>query len=245
MPEELKAVKKPVYSEKLICHHPTISNSQVLMALGRSMLRFEGYLNDSPQREVEQSLIGKHIVLNQIFRARETGIAAISCKEPTLFSNHKVSLYVTISVADDSEDHLPVLQRLKEWSADPLLTERISQADFLQIYSALKGDTLPNVAKEYVHHRFAIETNSEIARHYAKRFVTDMKKFTSRVEFRNVTKRSKFVNAKSYVNLLSLGLEKGTMLEMRALGPDSGSVMAGLEESIQASIQAYNRHLAH
>lgn len=64
-------------------------------------------------------------------------------------------------------------------------------------------------------------------------FVSAAKSSRSRVRVRNVTTDSKWVDAKSILGVLTLGVEKDHEIELTAEGPDEAETVARIGELIR------------
>lgn len=63
-------------------------------------------------------------------------------------------------------------------------------------------------------------------------FVAEAARFSSMVQVRNATTESAWVDAKSILAVLTLGVEPGHEVEIRAQGPDEGAAAAALRTLI-------------
>lgn len=63
-------------------------------------------------------------------------------------------------------------------------------------------------------------------------FVREAGRFTSRIQVRNATRNSPWVNAKSILSVLTLGVEQHHEIEIQAHGPDEAQAAAELQKLI-------------
>ena len=66
----------------------------------------------------------------------------------------------------------------------------------------------------------------------AARFVSKANEFTSDIQVKNVTNNSKWVNAKSIISVLLLGVEKDHEIEIIAEGEDEAEAMKQIVELV-------------
>jgi len=63
-------------------------------------------------------------------------------------------------------------------------------------------------------------------------FVNEAAKFASKIQVRNATTNSAWVDAKSILSVLTLGVEQNHEIEITAEGPDEAQAAAALEQLI-------------
>ena len=67
----------------------------------------------------------------------------------------------------------------------------------------------------------------------AARFVSKANEFTSDIQVKNVTNNSKWVNAKSIISVLLLGVEKDHEIEIIAEGEDEAEAVKQIVELVK------------
>jgi len=66
-------------------------------------------------------------------------------------------------------------------------------------------------------------------------FVKEATGHASKVTLRNLTQRTPWVDAKSILGVLTLGVDQGHEIEMQVEGPDEEQALAALEALIRAN----------
>lgn len=86
-------------------------------------------------------------------------------------------------------------------------------------------------------HNIRLTVLNEVGLHArpAAEFVKQASKFVSTVQIRNLTRRSNWVDAKSILAVLTLGVEKGHEIEIRVEGLDEQSAILPLKEIIESA----------
>ncbi|AMO57642.1 hypothetical protein GZ77_14085 [Endozoicomonas montiporae] len=242
-------ITKPIYSQSLICHHPTSDNPEVLKGFALAMLKGEGYYsNDQGQSEFYEELLdGERILMTTVTEASHTGIAVVTTRSPVKYltedmetgtiEEKTISLFVAVSVTREDTNFLSLLNKIQSWNDDKLLTDRLGQATFNDVWANISGEKmLPNVASEYIYHKLSVTSEQQSLIQNAKFFASRVRKLDSKVEIRNASKGAKFVNAKSFTGLLSLTVSTGHQIEMRVLGTQADS-----EEAVAILKQAMHK----
>jgi phosphotransferase system HPr (HPr) family protein len=85
---------------------------------------------------------------------------------------------------------------------------------------------------------FTIQVTNEVGLHArpAAIFVQQAGKYQAKITLRNATTSSNWVNAKSILSVLTLGVEKDHEVELQADGPDEGQAIEGLVNLIQSGL---------
>ncbi|MET4696810.1 HPr family phosphocarrier protein [Endozoicomonas lisbonensis] len=236
-------VKKPVWDQALLCHHINTVNPVTLKAISETLLRAEGYLSADHDIEREEILVGKHIVLVKITGAKHTGVGVVTTNSIVPYKEQSAVLFATIAFAGDEDEDISICDRIFEWSSDPILAERVLNADIAEAIDNVMGVApLPRAPSEYLYHEFKVNASPGVIRHFAQNFATQMKGIDARIEFRNRTAGSKFVNGKSYLSILKLNLKTGNDVEMRAIGNQSAEAVIALQRGIYAARNSQRRH---
>ena len=66
--------------------------------------------------------------------------------------------------------------------------------------------------------------------------VNEVKKYTSKIEVKNLDKNSPLVSAKSLMKIVALGVTKGTRLRFVATGDDAQQALDGIGAAIEAGL---------
>ncbi|WP_373690720.1 HPr family phosphocarrier protein [Endozoicomonas sp. ISHI1] len=101
---------------------------------------------------------------------------------------------------------------------------------------AARGNGCAAPAKEVLSRAFTILNPNGIHTRPAKVFVSTIKRFDSRIEVSNPDKSDAFINGKSLMKLLSLGITRGSTIEVKACGPDAHEAMDALEQVINQEL---------
>ena len=72
----------------------------------------------------------------------------------------------------------------------------------------------------------------------AARFVQAASAYASQVRVRNLTHSTAFVNAKSILSVLTLGVEQGHEIELQVEGTDEEQALAGLATLIRSNFES-------
>ena len=88
-------------------------------------------------------------------------------------------------------------------------------------------------------HRQSILVTNKVGLHArpASEFVKEASRFTSQIQIRNLTTGSDWINAKSIISLLSLGVERGHKIEICAQGNDEQAALQALIHLIQSDFK--------
>jgi phosphotransferase system HPr (HPr) family protein len=84
--------------------------------------------------------------------------------------------------------------------------------------------------------RVVIRNPSGLHARPAAAFVRAAGRYRSSITIRNVTADRPAVDAKSILGVLTLGVERGTEVEITAKGEDAESAIHGLREAIEAGL---------
>jgi phosphotransferase system HPr (HPr) family protein len=69
----------------------------------------------------------------------------------------------------------------------------------------------------------------------AAKFVQTAARFQSEIEVANLTKATNFVNAKSVLKVLTLAVQQGNDISLRADGPDAEAALGTLRELVESN----------
>jgi phosphotransferase system HPr (HPr) family protein len=83
--------------------------------------------------------------------------------------------------------------------------------------------------------RVTLQVRTEVGLHArpAALLVQQAGRFHSQIALRNLTAQSAWVNAKSILSVLTLGVEKDQEIELEANGPDEGEAVAALSALVR------------
>jgi len=88
--------------------------------------------------------------------------------------------------------------------------------------------------------QLCVQVINEVGLHArpAAMFVNTASRFKSKIRVRNVTTDGKWVDAKSILSVLTLGVEKDHEIELTAEGPDEAEAVATIGELIRSDFAA-------
>jgi phosphotransferase system HPr (HPr) family protein len=66
-------------------------------------------------------------------------------------------------------------------------------------------------------------------------FVKSANKFQSKITVKNVSTDSKFIDAKSIISILTLGVQKGHQIQVTATGVDADEALRSLTELVESN----------
>jgi phosphotransferase system HPr (HPr) family protein len=84
--------------------------------------------------------------------------------------------------------------------------------------------------------RLVIQNPSGLHARPAATFVRVAGRYRSSITIRNVTADRPAVDAKSILGVLTLGVERGTEIEITAEGEDAEAALGGLREAVEAGL---------
>jgi len=67
-------------------------------------------------------------------------------------------------------------------------------------------------------------------------FVQRSARFRSAITLRNLSRNGKEVNAKSIMDVLTAGVEKGSLIQILATGPDAAEAVASLSDLVKSGM---------
>ena len=224
---------KPVLSESLIRCRIFAETAFGLKAVAASVLNASGYVSDQGEQALAQanvSFLGNDIALISTSVAEHTGISLVIPESPVLFAQRKVSMLIAIAAKD--QQYLSVLKEFARWGTVEHLAEKLNDISSAELLKAASGEGWPEPKQLKLVREFVIYNANGLHARPGKVFVSTLKPFEAKVEVRNTAKSYDYVNGKSIMKLLSLGVTKGATIEVKALGADAAQALDALEKAI-------------
>ncbi|KEQ17665.1 fused PTS fructose transporter subunit IIA/HPr protein [Endozoicomonas numazuensis] len=228
--------QRPLISEDLVRTRVDINTPFALKAVAASLLDAGGYLEAGAEEALAKThaIVSGSIAFISTAKASCTGIALITPAKPVSFSGKPVNLLVAVSACN--VNHLAVLKQMGSWADDADLISKLENISATDLLNAAKGNGWPVPADEVLSREFTIFNSNGMHARPGKVFVSTLKPFESRIEVRNPNKSNAFINGKSLMKLLSLGITKGTTIEVKACGPDAQEAIGALEQAINEGL---------
>ncbi|WP_062260262.1 fused PTS fructose transporter subunit IIA/HPr protein [Endozoicomonas arenosclerae] len=228
--------QRTLISEKLVQCRSEVNTPFALKAVAASMLGAEGYLESGAEEALASThaIVSGSIAFISTAKATSTGIALITPAVPISFAGKSVNLLVAVSACDST--HVSILKEIGSWSDDALLADKLEKIAPADLLNAAKGQGWPIPSEDVLSREFIIFNPNGMHARPGKVFVSTIKPFESRIEVRNPDKGNAFINGKSLMKLLSLGITKGTTIEVKASGPDAQAAMGALEQAISEGL---------
>ncbi len=222
-----------ILSESLIQCRISVSTALGLKAIAASILSNAGYVNEQGEKkllEAETYYLGDSIALISTSAAEHTGLSIVVPEQPVVVGERKVAIMVAI--AANSNNYLSALNELASWEKRTDLASVIAEISSAELLKVISGEGWPTPKQANLSREFVIHNANGLHARPGKVFVSTIKPFEARVEVCNPNKSYDFVNGKSLMKLLSLGITKGTSIEVRASGSDADQALNALEKVI-------------
>ncbi|MGI9281985.1 MAG: fused PTS fructose transporter subunit IIA/HPr protein [Endozoicomonas sp.] len=228
--------ERQLLSEELVRPRVDVRTPFALKAVAASLLDTGGYLESGAEEALAKThaIVSGSIAFISTAKATSTGIALVIPADPVSFSGKSVNLLVAVSACDAI--HVAALKQIGSWADDTDLSSKLESVSISELLNAAKGNGWPAPADDVLSREFTIFNPNGMHARPGKVFVSTVKSFESRVEVRNPNKSNAFINGKSLMKLLSLGITKGTTIEVKASGPDAQEAMGALEQAIREGL---------
>ena len=224
---------KPVLSEEIIRCNYAAESLQDIKEMTAAALGVNGYITEPGAEAMAESIpvfIGQHIALISTADAAHTGIALITSKTPIIEQGREVKVVIAISA--NNNQYLPFIRNISQWEKEPDLLKKLSTIVPATLLEAVSGKSFPDSSQMSVIKTFVIKNEHGIHARPGSAFVASIKPFEAKVEVRNLSKNGAFVNARSLVKILGLGVSKNSEIEVRATGIDSSEALDALKQAI-------------
>ncbi|WP_422442060.1 MULTISPECIES: HPr family phosphocarrier protein [unclassified Endozoicomonas] len=146
----------------------------------------------------------------------------------------------TLAKTENPQDVIDAINsppRVPELISEERVRRRVdSNSPFALKATASRGSVWPAPEKEVLSRAFTIFNPNGMHARPGKVFVSTIKPFECRIDVRNPDKSGAFINGKSLMKLLSLGITRGTTIEVKASGPDAQEAMDALEQAINEGL---------
>lgn len=171
-----------------------------------------------------------------------TGLKVLYSQKGIQWDDENIA-YVVVGIAAKSNEHLDVLRQLTRVVIDDSALERIKAVTSAeQLLAILSGQPVESAPAENSHVSGDIEFIATIYNPHglhtrpAAVFVKEMKPFESTIQVANLDGDGEFINAKSMMKLVSLGVKSMNKLKFVISGPDAEQTANKIKQIIDEGL---------
>ena len=224
---------KPVQSDAIVHCYYTVESLQAMKDRAATALGREGYLPTSEAEQLalsETGFMGSHIAMIRTTKTDHTGVAMVSSRSPVIEGDRSIRLMLAVAANDNR--HLPVLKEIRQWQHDDHWLSQLDHCTAGELLRAASGQGWPENNQSFCTRQLVIKNIYGLHARPCAVIVSVIKPFNARVEIRSMDNGGNFVNARSLMKLLGLGVSRNTTVEVRPNGPDALNALDALEMAI-------------
>lgn len=217
------------------------SDDLQLRAVGAGLLKQKSWVDSSFVGDIvskQPSHLGQGVWLSASNQGvTQTGVSIVSSQSPLTRNDAPVKMLITLAACNHA--HANLVETLTELSFKQELHTLVEAdaANLAKLLGLSAEDEAPTQTNSNDNQAvFKIKNAHGLHARPGAMLVASAKKFESKIMVRNLDGDQKFVNAKSLMKVIAMGVKHGHQLEFVAEGTDAAKALQGIGEAIESGL---------
>lgn len=231
----------PIFNEQLICLDFPAKDLLQLSAVSAGLIKNENHVDNTFVSQVitkSPTHLGEGIwLVSGDLGVQKTALSFVSSAEVLEYQG--LPLKALLTIASCNAAHQSVVQQLAQLTFNGDLAQLVNAAPADIIHILTPSEDSSQVAVDAAAENqaiFKIKNAHGLHARPGAMLVASAKKFEASIQVRNLDGENKFVNAKSLMKVIAMGVKQGHQLEFVADGADAAAALDEIGKAIESGL---------